>query len=95
MQLHDNEQVTVTADTEDAKGHDTVESIAWTISDEAVATLDISEDTRSCRVVAGDPGSAVLTADVASLGLSATLAIDVVPGGTATIELVPGDVTEQ
>lgn len=95
MQLHDNEKCTITADTEDAKGFDTVESIAWSISDEAVAGLVISEDTRSCTVVAGAPGSAVLTADIPSLGLSATLAIDVVPGGTATIELVPGEVSEQ
>lgn len=95
MQLHDNEKVTYTADTEDAKGIDTVETIEWTIDNTGVATINVSDDTRTCEVVAGVPGSAILTANIPALGLSATEAIDVVPGGTATITLVPGDVTEQ
>lgn len=94
-QLHDNEKFTVTADTEDAKGFDTAEVIEWTIDVPEVASLTVSDDTKSVEVVAGSPGSAVLTANVPALGLSATLAVDVVPGGTATIELAVGDVSQQ
>jgi hypothetical protein len=94
-QLHDTEKFTVTADTEDAKGFDTAETIEWTLDVPEVATLTVSDDTKSVEVAAGSPGSAVLTANLPALGLSATLAIDVVPGGTATIDLAVGDVTEQ
>lgn len=94
-QLHDNETFTVTADTEDAKGYDTAESIEWSIDNADVASLTVSEDTKSVDVIAGAPGSAVLTANIPALGLSATLAVDVVPAGTATIELAVGDVSEQ
>lgn len=95
MQLHDNEKCTITADTEDAKGFDTPEVLEWSFDNADVASITVSEDTKSCTVVAGAPGSGVLTASIPALGLSATLAVDVVPGGTATIELVPGEVTEQ
>lgn len=94
-QLHDNEKFTVTADTEDAKGYDTAETIEWSIDDSDVASLVVSDDTKSVDVIAGSPGSAVLTASIPALGLSATLAVDVVPGGTATIELAVGEVSEQ
>lgn len=95
MQLHDNEKVTYTADTEDAKGIDTAEQVEWTIDNGDVASLNVSGDTRTCEVVAGVPGSATLTATIPALGLSATEAIDVVPGGTATIRLEAGEVSEQ
>ncbi len=95
MQLHDNEKVTYTADTEDAKGIDTAETVEWSIDNGDVASLNVSEDTRTCEVVAGVPGSATLTANIPALGLSATEAIDVVPGGTATIRLEAGEVSEQ
>jgi hypothetical protein len=95
MQMNTGQKFTVECDTEDAAGYDTVETIAWSISDPNVAALQVSDDTRTCTVVSGAPGSAVLTASIESLGLSATLAVDVVPAGTATIELVPGDVVDE
>ncbi len=94
-QLHDNEKFTVTADTEDAKGFDTSEVIEWTFDNPDVAGLVVSADTKSVDVIAGIPGSGVLTATVPALGLSATLAVDVVAAGTATIELAVGDVGVQ
>lgn len=95
MQMNTGQKFSVECDTEDAAGFDTVEQIEWSIDNEAVASLQVSDDTRTCTVVSGEPGSAVLTASIAALNLSATLAVDVVPAGTATIELVPGDVVDE
>ena len=93
MQMNTGQKFSVTADTEDASGFDTPETIAWSIDNADVAVLSVSADTKTCEVVSGAPGSAVLTATVTSLDppLSATLAVDVVPAGTATINLVAGD----
>ena len=97
MQINTGQKFDVTADTEDAAGYDTPETIAWSIDNEEVATLTVSEDTHTCTVTSGAPGSAVLTATVTSMDppLSATLAVDVVPAGTATIELVPGEPVDE
>lgn len=95
MQINTGQKFSVECDTEDAAGYDTIEQIEWSIDNEAVATLQVSDDTRSCTVVSGSPGSAVLTARIPAMDLSATLAVDVVPAGTATIELVPGDVVDE
>lgn len=93
MQMNTGQKFSVIADTKDASGFDTPETIAWSIDNLDVATLQVSEDTHTCTVVSGTPGSAVLTATVTSLDppLSATLAVDVVPAGTATINLVASD----
>ncbi|GIH26049.1 hypothetical protein Aph01nite_43590 [Acrocarpospora phusangensis] len=91
MQMNTGQKFFVEVDTEDASGFDTHETIEWGISDEAVATLQISEDTQSAWVVSGAPGSAVLTASIPNLNLSATLAVDVVPAGTATIEIAASE----
>lgn len=93
MQMNTGQKFSVTADTEDASGFDTPATIAWSIDNADVAVLSVSADTKTCEVVSGAPGSAVLTATVTSLDppLSATLAVDVVPAGTATINLVAGD----
>jgi hypothetical protein len=97
MQLHDDEKCTVTADTRDAKGFETADAIRWEVDDTAIVTANVSDDGRSCEFVAGSPGSAVATVtdDSVDPPLSATLAIDVVPGGTATIQLTEGDVSKQ
>jgi hypothetical protein len=95
MQINTGQQVTYTADTEDAAGYDTVENIEWSVDNGDVVALRVSEDTRSCTVVSGAPGSALLTARIASLGLEVTEAVDVVPAGTATIKLVAGDVEDE
>jgi hypothetical protein len=97
MQLHDDEQVTYSLDTEDAKGYDTPDGATWETSDDAVASLAVSEDGRSCTVIAGVPGSATLTATIPGTdpALFATEAIDVIPGGVAVVKLTAGDVTKQ
>jgi len=95
MQINTGQQVTYEADTEDAAGYDTVETIEWSVDNGDVAVLRVSEDTRSCTVVSGAPGSAVLTARIPALGLEVTEAIDVVPAGTATVKLVAGDVEDE
>jgi len=97
MQIHDDERFTYTVDTEDAKGFDTADRIEWSVDNPDVVTLAPGENGRTCDVIAGVPGSAVIT--VIDLDtdpqLSATAAVDVLPGGTATIELAAGEVTKQ
>lgn len=97
VQLHDDEKFTLSVRTVDAKGFDTADAITWDVDDTAVVTLNVSEDGRSCEVLAGQPGSAVITVTDAATDpvLSATEAVDVVPGGTATITLTEGDVSKQ
>lgn len=97
MQLHDDEQVTYTVDTEDAKGFDTDETLEWSADNTDVITLVPGENGRTCTVLAGVPGSAIITVTAPNLDppLSATEAIDVLVGGTATITLAAGDVTKQ
>lgn len=93
VQIHDNEQFDLTVDTKDAKGFETQDQVTWSSSDETVAALVVAEDTRTATVVAGTPGSAVIT--VSDGALSVTEAVDVVPAGTATIAVVEGPVTAQ
>lgn len=93
VQLHDNEQFDLTVDTKDAKGFETPDQVTWTVDDETVATVVVSDDTRTATIVAGNPGSAVVT--VTDGTLTATEAVDVVPGGTALISLTEGPVTTQ
>lgn len=95
MQLHDNEQVDLTVDTRDAKGFETPADITWTSSDETVVTITGADDgdSKTATAVAGNPGSAVIT--VSDGNLSATVAIDVVPAGTATISIGEGTPVEQ
>lgn len=92
-QLNTGQKFDVTADTEDAAGYDTNETIEWSLDNPDVASLTVSVDGKTCTVVSGAPGSAVLTASLPNLDppLSATLAVDVVPAGTATINLVASD----
>jgi len=95
VQIHDNEQFSLTVDTRDAKGFETPDAVTWTVDNDAVAALVVSADTRSCTIVAGSPGSAVVTVTDSDAGLSATEAVDVVAAGTATISLVEGPVEVQ
>lgn len=93
MQIHDNEQFDLVAAVEDAKGFPTTDALTWTVDNADAVTLAVSDDTLTCTVVAGNPGSAVIT--VTDGTLSVTEAIDVVPAGAATIALAEGPVTEQ
>lgn len=88
VQLHDNEQVTLAVAEADAKGVALADTLTWAIDNTTVAALQIASDTQSALLVAGLPGSAVVT--VTDGTLSATLAVDVVPGGVATITITPG-----
>lgn len=93
MQLHDNEQVTLAVAEADAKGVALQDTLTWTVADETVSTLVVAGDTQSALLVAGLPGSTVVT--VTDGALSATLAVDVVAGGVATITITPGTVETQ
>lgn len=93
MQLHDNEQVQLAVAEADAKGVALQDTLTWTVGDATVAALVVAGDTQSALLVAGLPGSTVVT--VTDGTLSATLAVDVVPGGVATITITPGTVETQ
>lgn len=95
MQLHDNEQVDVSVSTKDAKGFETPDEITWSVDNGDVVSLIGADDgtSKTVTIVAGNPGSAVVT--VTDGVLSATLAVDVVPGGTATIGITEGTPVEQ
>lgn len=97
VQIHDNEKFDLTVATKDAKGFDTADQIDWAVDDDTVVTLNVSPDGRTCTVVAGNPGSAVITVtdNAVDPALSATEAVDVVTGGTATITFTEGPVTLQ
>lgn len=100
MQLHDDEQVTLSVAVADAKGaaiaddpSRTDDNLEWTVDDENVATLQVSADTRACTVVAGQPGSTVVTVKLGDL--TATEAVDVVPGDAALITISEGTPEKQ
>lgn len=88
MQLHDNEQSTLTVSEADAKGVALKDTLTWAIADSTVAALQVASDTQSALLVAGLPGSTVVT--VTDGTLSATLAVDVVPGTVATVSIAAG-----
>lgn len=94
MQLHDDDQFPLVLDAKDAKGQEvTGDTVTWTVDDETVVTLQVSDDTKTATVVAGNVGSAVITWSDETL--SGTYAVDVVPGDVATVELTAGAVTKQ
>lgn len=88
VQLHDNEQCQLTVSEADAKGVALQDTLTWAIADSTVATLQVAGDTQSAMLVAGLPGSTVVT--VTDGTLSATMAVDVVPGSVATISIAAG-----
>jgi len=100
MQLHDDEQVTLSVAVADAKGaaisddpSRTDDDLQWSVADENVATLQVSSDTRSCTVVAGMPGSTVVTVTLGDL--QATEAVDVVAGDAALLTFSEGTPEKQ
>lgn len=93
MQIHDNEQFTLTVSEQDAKGFPVIDQVEWTVDNESVVTLQVSDDKQSCLVVAGNPGSAVIT--ITDGNLSATEAVDVVAGQAALISIQEGAVEPQ
>lgn len=97
VQIHDDEQFTLSAQATDAKGFATTDTnLAWSVDNTAVISLQVAADNQSVTVVAGTPGSAVVTlTDSTGTINPATLAVDVVPAGAATITLTEGPVTKQ
>jgi hypothetical protein len=95
MQLHDDEQVTLTVQAKDAKGFDVADTgLTWTVDNDTVASIEVSDDGESCTILAGVPGSTVVTVTDGA-AITATKAVDVVPGGVATITIAEGEVTKQ
>lgn len=104
MQIVDTQKFQLSADPEDAAGYDVDVPINFSIDNPAVAsladvTVDGVVDPKSKWVVSGAPGSAVVTVTVPTTegnpDLTATLAVDVVPGGVATVNLVTGDTVDK
>jgi hypothetical protein len=100
VQLHDDEKVTFTVAESDAKGANvaddattTADDVSWTVDNADAVSLTVSEDTRSCELVAGTVGSAVLTVTAGSL--TATVAVDVIPAGAVALTVTAGDVSKQ
>lgn len=86
VQLHDTEQVDLTVQALDSKGYPVADSISATSSDDTVVTLQQSGNTFTAAAQA--PGSATIT--FTDGNLSATEAIDVVPGDVAKITIAEG-----
>lgn len=98
-QLRDTEQFTLSVDVADAKGASVSDQpgidddVRWDVDNTDVASLQVSDNTRECTVVAGNVGSAVVTV---SLGdLFATLAVDVIPGAAAKLTINEGPISDQ
>jgi hypothetical protein len=100
-QMRDDQKVRVSLTAQDAKGAevldragDTTDDPAWTSSNENVLTWEVNSDNpREAWAVAGTPGSAVGTVAIGEI--SATIAIDVVPGDIALVQLQPGEPEDQ
>lgn len=97
MQIHDNEQFDLTLAGVDSKGVATPDTFTATSSDETVCTVtDSDADGKTFTVIAGQPGSAVITIAEADGGpVTVTEAVDVVAGDLATITVTEGPVTTQ
>jgi hypothetical protein len=93
VQLKDTQQFTISIDPKDSKGFDTSDNFTYTVDDGSVVSLQPADDTQSCLIVAGAPGSTVVT--ISDGVLSATEAVDVVAGDVATISITEGDVEDQ
>jgi len=93
VQINTGEKFSVAIDTRDAAGYPTDATVEWSVADETVATvvLDAGDDQKGW-VISGAPGSTVLTVTVTDAPdlPPATLAIDVVPAGTATVQINTG-----
>lgn len=100
MQIRDNEQFDITIEVDDAKGFAiTGDQLTVTSADETVATVQQGNDSQTYTIVAGNPGSTVITFDAGTddngNAVTATEAVDVVPGNVATIRLTEGTAVPQ
>ena len=92
-QMKDTQQFSIHVDAVDAKGVEVSDSFTATVADEAVCTLVAETDRDTWTVVAGLPGTTVVT--VTDGTLSATLAVDVIAGDVVAINIIAGDVVDQ
>lgn len=93
VQINTGEKFSVAIDTRDAAGYPTDATVEWSVADETVATVVLDDgDDQKGWVISGAPGSTVLTVTVTDAPdlPPATLAIDVVPAGTATVQVNTG-----
>lgn len=93
VQINTGEKFSVAIDTRDASGYPTDATVVWSVADELVATVVLDEgNDQAGWVISGAPGSTVLTVTVTDVEppLVATLAVDVVPAGTATVQITAG-----
>lgn len=99
MQIHDDEQFSVTLEVKDAKGFDIQgDQITVTVDNTDVVSAEAQAD-GSYNIVAGNPGSAVVTfnagTDDNGNPVVVTEAVDVVPGNVATVQITEGTPTKQ
>lgn len=99
MQLHDNEQCDVTVSAVDAKGFESADAIVYESADETVATVvgATDDDSHTATIVAGVPGSTVVTVTdptaidpITGAAIFASIAVDVVAAGAVTIKVAEG-----
>lgn len=93
VQINTGQKFSVAIDTKDAAGYPTDATVEWEIADATIATVTHDDaDDQKGWVVSGSPGSTVLTVRVTDVDppLEATLAVDVVPAGTATVAIATG-----
>lgn len=100
MQIHDDQQFDVTIEVDDAKGFAiTGDQVTVTSADETVATVVPGADGVTFTIVAGNPGSTVITFDAGTDDngneVTATEAVDVVPGNVATVKITEGTPVSQ
>jgi hypothetical protein len=99
MQIQDHQQFDLTVTALDSEGQPTTAgTLTWASDNEDAVPVNVSEDGATFHVVAGNPGSAVVTVTMTrddGETISATEAIDVVPGGATTIAIAEGPVTDQ
>lgn len=100
MQIHDDEQFDVTLTVKDAKGATiTGDAITVTVDNPEVVSAVALADGSGYTLVAGTPGSAVVTFDAGADDngneVKVTEAVDVVPGNVATVTITEGTATKQ
>lgn len=91
--LKDSEKALLVADAVDAKGNPTSAptSLTYTSADESIATIVINQD--GTWVVAGSPGSTVVTGDwpdSPSGDIQGTVAVDVTAGDAVSLKITLG-----
>ena len=89
----DTREVAIVGNAVDMQGAATADAFTATVDNDTVATLVAGADAKTFTIVAGLPGSAVVT--ITDGTLSVTEAVDVVAGAVATISVTEGAVSTQ